>query len=68
LTNDEFTLFYQPIINSSTGRVESAEALIRWQKPGVEMVLPEKFIRHAEASGLIKKLTAGFSSARPAML
>jgi diguanylate cyclase (GGDEF)-like protein/PAS domain S-box-containing protein len=56
LTNDEFTLFYQPIINSSTGQVESAEALIRWQRPGGEMVLPDKFIRHAEASGLIKKI------------
>jgi diguanylate cyclase (GGDEF)-like protein/PAS domain S-box-containing protein len=56
LTNDEFSLFYQPIINSSTGQVESAEALIRWQKPGGETILPEKFIRHAEASGLIKKI------------
>jgi predicted signal transduction protein with EAL and GGDEF domain len=34
LKNDEFILFYQPIVNSKTGLMESVEALIRWQKPG----------------------------------
>jgi diguanylate cyclase (GGDEF)-like protein/PAS domain S-box-containing protein len=56
LANDEFALFYQPIVNSATGDVERVEALIRWQRPGCEPLLPEEFIRHAEASGLIKKI------------
>jgi diguanylate cyclase (GGDEF)-like protein/PAS domain S-box-containing protein len=56
LKNDEFTLFYQPIVNSRTGLVESVEALIRWQKPGGESVSPAKFIPHAEEAGLIKKI------------
>jgi diguanylate cyclase (GGDEF)-like protein/PAS domain S-box-containing protein len=56
LTNEEFTLYYQPLVNATTGVVESVEALIRWQKPGEEPILPDKFIRHAEQSGLIKKI------------
>ena len=56
LTNDEFTVYYQPLVNSATGLVDSVEALIRWQKPGAEPILPEKFIPHAEESGLIKKI------------
>ncbi len=56
LKNDEFALFYQPIVNSRTGLVESVEALIRWQKPGGDSFSPTKFIPHAEEAGLIKKI------------
>ena len=57
LTNDEFVLFYQPIVNSASGDVERVEALIRWPRPGLsEPMLPDQFIRHAEATGLIKKI------------
>lgn len=56
LKNDEFTLFYQPIVNLASGLTESVEALIRWRKPSGEMVSPAKFIPHAEETGLIKKI------------
>ncbi len=56
LKNNEFTLVYQPMVNLTTQRAESVEALIRWQKPGGEYVAPAMFLPHAEQAGLIKKI------------
>jgi len=53
LARDEFRLLYQPQIDASTGRMQSVEALIRWQRPGFGVVLPKDFIGMAEQSGLI---------------
>jgi diguanylate cyclase (GGDEF)-like protein/PAS domain S-box-containing protein len=58
LANGEFTLFYQPIVNATTGEVERAEALLRWQKPGGGLTLPEVFLANAEESGLIREIDA----------
>src|SRR5262249_17601966 len=58
LANDEFVVFYQPIINATSGRVERVEALLRWRKPGSGLTLPEAFIPHAEASGVISRIDA----------
>ncbi|MBS1197611.1 MAG: putative signaling protein [Proteobacteria bacterium] len=53
LANQEFEVFYQPIIDLSSGRVVEVEALIRWHRPGHGMVPPIKFIPLAEDTGLI---------------
>lgn len=53
LSNQEFVLFYQPIIDINQNRIVSAEALIRWQPPGKDLIPPFKFIPIAEESGLI---------------
>jgi EAL domain-containing protein (putative c-di-GMP-specific phosphodiesterase class I) len=50
---DEFHLLYQPKICLRTGRVESTEALVRWQSASLGFVLPDQFIRLAEESNLI---------------
>ncbi|HWE55024.1 MAG TPA: EAL domain-containing protein [Acidimicrobiales bacterium] len=50
---DELRLFYQPVIELTTGRVIAAEALLRWQHPQLGLVGPDYFIDTAEDSGAI---------------
>ncbi len=56
LKNEEFRLFYQPIICLATGKLAGFEALIRWQHPIHGLIHPGEFIPLAEEIGLIKAL------------
>ncbi|MEV6596373.1 EAL domain-containing protein [Actinoplanes sp. NPDC051346] len=53
LTDGEFRVHYQPVVDSRTGEVRSLEALLRWTKPDGTNVPPDQFIPAAEDSGLI---------------
>ena len=53
LTLGQFRLHYQPQIDLATGRVQGAEALIRWTDPVLGEVSPGEFIPVAEDSGFI---------------
>jgi len=53
LENEEFELFYQPQILIDTGELIGLEALIRWRRPGQDLVLPSVFIPVLEETGLI---------------
>ena len=57
LERNELELYYQPKINLTTGRINSAEALIRWNHPKLGLILPGKILPVAEASGLIEQLS-----------
>ena len=58
LMNNQLQLVYQPLVCARTGKVMSAEALMRWPgKPG-QAGSPGVFIPIAEESGLITKLGA----------
>jgi diguanylate cyclase (GGDEF)-like protein/PAS domain S-box-containing protein len=56
LEREEFVLHYQPKLDLVDGRINGAEALIRWQPPGEPMVPPSKFIPIAEETGLIDQI------------
>lgn len=53
IAKEQFRVFYQPIVELSTGRIRKAEALIRWQHPERGLVSPAEFVPLAEETGLI---------------
>ncbi|MBI3561453.1 MAG: EAL domain-containing protein [Gammaproteobacteria bacterium] len=53
LDQRQFVLFYQPKVDLRTGRIASAEALIRWRHPQRGIILPKEFIPLAEETELI---------------
>ena len=56
LEQDEFELYFQPIVEAETHRISGVEALIRWNNPERGVVLPNEFIEIAEESGTIIRL------------
>ena len=57
LVEKEFKMFYQPIIESSTGRIISAEALIRLNDRVMGFISPEEFIPISESNGKIHEIS-----------
>ncbi|HJZ21910.1 MAG TPA: EAL domain-containing protein, partial [Bradyrhizobium sp.] len=53
----EMSLNFQPIVDVERGKIVAFEALARWDSPELGRVAPDIFIRVAERSGLINKLT-----------
>jgi diguanylate cyclase (GGDEF)-like protein len=50
---EQFFLHYQPQLDIATGRIQSLEALIRWNDPESGLVMPGQFLPILESSGLI---------------
>jgi diguanylate cyclase (GGDEF)-like protein/PAS domain S-box-containing protein len=53
LEHKEMTLYFQPRVDLRDGRLQGAEALLRWFRNGTDAVPPGSFIPVAERSGLI---------------
>lgn len=57
LSNDEFFLLYQPVVDLRSGQWIGAEALVRWRRPTGELIGPDLFVSLAEQTGMITRLT-----------
>jgi diguanylate cyclase (GGDEF)-like protein/PAS domain S-box-containing protein len=53
LASRQLELHFQPILDNQTGLITKAEALLRWRRPGHDLMLPGDFIGIAEETGLI---------------
>lgn len=56
LANDEFLVYYQPVVRLATSEVCGYEALVRWRHPHRGLLTAGEFVPVAEASGLIGPL------------
>lgn len=57
IAEEQFVLYYQLKVDTETGGIVGAEALIRWRHPERGMIPPDVFIPVAEKNGSICKLT-----------
>ena len=53
VTEEQFEVYYQPIVCMSTGKIIKAETLIRWQHPKYGLLGADSVIRLAEETGMI---------------
>jgi diguanylate cyclase (GGDEF)-like protein/PAS domain S-box-containing protein len=53
LERREMTLHYQPCLQLATGRVVGVEALLRWRRPELGLVMPKDFIALADFTGVL---------------
>lgn len=53
LQNQEFLIYYLPIVALNTGNTVELEALVRWQHPEKGLIAPKDFVPIAEETGLI---------------
>ncbi|MES9993118.1 MAG: EAL domain-containing protein [Candidatus Thiodiazotropha sp.] len=56
LEQDQFSIFYQPIVALASGRIHKAEALLRWRHPQQGFISPADFIPVAEETGSIHEI------------
>ncbi|MGD0959185.1 MAG: EAL domain-containing protein [Methylomonas sp.] len=56
ITEQQFDVLYQPIVNLASGDLVKAEALIRWNHPQHGLIMPSDFIPVAEETGMINDL------------
>lgn len=53
----ELVVHFQPQVAVAGGRVEGAEALVRWQHPEHGLLGPDAFVPAAERTGLVRPVT-----------
>lgn len=56
ITNKDFKVYYQPVVEAASGKVIGAEALVRWIHPTRGLIGPNRFIPALETNGFITQL------------
>ncbi|MEZ6091227.1 MAG: EAL domain-containing protein [Pirellulaceae bacterium] len=56
VSNEDFEVHYQPVLDIGSDRIVCFEALVRWNHPRLGRVSPDQFILLAEETGLIVPL------------
>lgn len=56
LQEKQFQVYYQPIYDQKTGKIASAEALVRWRHPSEGLIAPGDFVPLFEHNGFIVRL------------
>jgi len=57
LRDDQFEMFFQPMVSLDSGHAAGFEALLRWRRPDGEVREPAAFIPLAEQAGMMRRLT-----------
>jgi len=58
IDNEQFEVYYQPKVDGSSYQIIGAEALLRWNRPGMGVVTPGSFIPLSEETGMIVPIGA----------
>jgi EAL domain-containing protein (putative c-di-GMP-specific phosphodiesterase class I) len=53
----QLAVYFQPKLDLHTGRIVSAEALVRWNHPNLGVLGPDRFVPLAETTGLMDQFT-----------
>ena len=56
IKSDYFDFYYQPFVDTKSGIISGAEALIRWIEPDGNIIYPDSFIPFSEKLGLIDQI------------
>ncbi|MES2298494.1 MAG: EAL domain-containing protein [Pseudomonadota bacterium] len=56
IAREQFEIHYQPVVSLRTGRIEKAEALLRWRHPTRGLLQPLEFLPFAESNGIIVEI------------
>jgi diguanylate cyclase (GGDEF)-like protein len=56
LSDDQFKVFYQPIVSWTGDTLSSLEALVRWEHPEYGLIGPDRFLPVVEDSGMMSRL------------
>jgi diguanylate cyclase (GGDEF)-like protein len=56
IANQEFVVYYQPIVSLANGKITGLEALVRWEHPTRGLLSPDAFIPIAEQTGMIEAI------------
>lgn len=51
ISNEEFLLYYQPIVDIKTGKLIGLESLLRWNHPTMGILSPGKFLNVMDLTG-----------------